>query len=164
MRNFGTRIALLLLTFVAIGALYALAIRPWILNWGSSAEERVRELPGDGIVVGAANSTTRAVTIAAAADKVFPWVAQLGRNRGGFYSYELLEDLVGSEMPRATTLLPGAQEWRPGDNLSMYPYDKAGGAGEAPRVYPSGAARAPYDATPPPPTTCRRARALSSAG
>ena len=81
MRTVITRIALLLLTFVAIGALYALAIRPWILNWGSSAEERVRDLPGDGIVLGAAKSTTRAVTISAAADRVFPWVAQLGRNR-----------------------------------------------------------------------------------
>ena len=114
------KLALLSLAFVAIGALYALVVRPWMLNWGSTPEERVRSLPGDSAITGAAKSTTRALTISTSADRAFPWVAQLGRNRAGFYSYELLEDLVGSEMPRATTLIPGAQEWQPGYILAIF--------------------------------------------
>jgi hypothetical protein len=72
------------------------------------------------------------VTIAAPADEVWPWVAQLGQDRAGFYSYEILEDLAGCRMPRATEILPGAQEWRPGDSLWMYPPDKLDGVGSAP--------------------------------
>lgn len=120
---------------VALGAvvlLYVLGVRPWLLDWGATPLERVRILPGDEIVPGAVRATTRALTIDAPAAAVWPWLAQLGQDRGGFYSYELLEDLVGCEMPRADRILPDAQQWRPGDSLWMYPPAKLDGLGSAP--------------------------------
>ena len=134
MRAIWTKLALVMLALVAVVMIYTLMVRPWMLNWGATAEEQFRALPGDEIVAFPAKTTTRALTIEASADRAFPWLAQLGQNRGGFYSFELLEDLVGCEMPRAETLLPGAQEWLPGDQLWMYPYYKLDGAGGAPLV------------------------------
>jgi hypothetical protein len=62
---------------------------------------------------------------------VFAWVAQLGQDRAGFYSYELLEDLAGCRMPRVEHLDPELQHWSVGDRLWMYPPDKLGGVGYA---------------------------------
>ena len=126
------RVSMLLLALGAVVLFYVAAVRPWMMNWGTTAEERARAMPGDEIVPDSALVTTRAVGIGAAADRVWPWLAQLGQDRGGFYSYELLEDLAGCEMPRATEILPAAQEWRPGDQLWMYPPDKLDGVGGAP--------------------------------
>ncbi len=125
------RLAALGLTLGAVVSLYTLVARPWFLSWGSTETDRARSLPGDEIVP-FARGTTRAVVIAAPADEVWPWVAQLGQDRAGFYSYEILEDFAGCRMPRATEILPGAQEWRPGDSLWMYPPEKLGGVGSAP--------------------------------
>lgn len=84
--------------------------------------------------VRAEDSVTRALTIHAPVDAVWPWLAQLGPDRGGFYSYELLEDLAGCEMEHADRILPGKQGWAPGDSLWMYPPTKLGGVGGAPLV------------------------------
>lgn len=131
MRTGLRKLAALALTLGAVVTVYAVAVRPWFLSWGATEAERTRALPGDGIAPGS-RSTTRAVTIAAPADEVWPWVAQLGQDRAGFYSYEILEDLVGGEMPRAAQILPDAQEWRPGDSLWMYPPEKLDSLGSAP--------------------------------
>ena len=131
MRNSLRKLAALALTLGALVSLYALVVRPWFLSWGSTEAEQTRVLPGDEIAPGA-RSTTRAVTIAASADEVWPWVAQLGQDRAGFYSYEILEDLAGGEMPRATQIVPDAQGWRSGDSLWMYPPAKVDGFGSAP--------------------------------
>jgi len=125
------KLAALALTMGAVVSLYALVVRPWFLSWGATEAEQTRALPGDEIAPGS-RSTTRAVTIAARPDEVWLWVAQLGQDRAGFYSYEILEDLAGCEMPRGTEILPGAQEWRPGDSLWMYPPEKLDGLGSAP--------------------------------
>ena len=97
-------------------SLNTLVASPWFLSWGSTDTDRARILPGDEIVP-FARGTTRAVMIAALADEVWPWVVQLGPDRAGYYSYEILEDLAGCRMLRATEILPGAQECRPGDRL-----------------------------------------------
>lgn len=125
------KLAALAVTLGAVVSLYGLVVRPWFLSWGSTEAEQTRVLPGDEIAPGS-RSTTRAVTIAASADEVWPWVAQLGQDRAGFYSYEILEDMVGGQMPRATQILPDAQEWRSGDSLWMYPREKVDGLGSAP--------------------------------
>ena len=88
-------------------------------------------LPGDEIVPAARSRETRAITIAAPAAQVWPWLAQLGQDRAGFYSYRLLENLVGCEMPNIEQLDPRLQSWKLGDKLWMYPPRKAGGVGFA---------------------------------
>jgi len=63
-------------------------------RWGANADEVTAKLPGDELIATTASTTTRAITIDAAAADVWPWLAQIGEDRGGFYSFSLLERLV----------------------------------------------------------------------
>jgi hypothetical protein len=85
----------------AATALYALVIRPWHLHWGAEPGDEQRELPGDELLPRDGTQVLHAVTIDAPAEEVWPWLAQLGQDRGGFYSYEWLENLAGCEMKNA---------------------------------------------------------------
>ena len=136
--------SLALLTAVAaILLLFLLFVRPWYLRWGATDADLSRSLPGDEIIPNAAAQETRAISIAAPADSVWPWLAQLGQDRGGFYSYDLLENLVGCRMPTEDRLRPDRQGWQLGDKLWMYPATKAGGVGFATlRTYVPGRALA----------------------
>ncbi|MDB4972028.1 MAG: hypothetical protein JWN48_369 [Myxococcaceae bacterium] len=115
--------ALLCLVFIAV-------VRPWFLHWGASAEEASTTLAGDELI-DAKSQCTRAIDIDSPVEKVWPWLLQLGQDRGGFYSYELLENLIGTNMRNVDVLLPDLQRWKVGDKLWMYPADKLGGAGFA---------------------------------
>lgn len=108
---------------VAAGMLgaYFLAIRPAVKRWGASGEEVAAALPGDGIVAGAQSSSTRAITVRAPVDLVFPWLAQIGQGRGGFYSYDLLENLSGLDIHSANRILPQFQDLKRGDGIPMAP-------------------------------------------
>jgi hypothetical protein len=121
------------LTGVLVGlvSVFFVVVRPWYLGWGATAAERIRTLPGDVLVPDAPEQETRAITVQAPAEQVWPWVAQLGQDRGGFYSYELLEDLVGCEMENRHYLDPTLQRWHVGDKLWMCPPHKFGGLGHA---------------------------------
>ena len=115
---------------VALFAVFLSLVRPWYLHWGASEKEFSGLLPGDEFV-DARSQSTRAIDIDAPAANVWPWLLQLGQDRGGFYSYELLENLVGTNMHNVDTLSPALQRWKIGDKLWMYPPDKLGGAGFA---------------------------------
>ena len=108
------------MTGVAVAA-YVVGVRPWMLAWGSTAEERARTLPGDEFAPGAAGRSTRAVTIEAPAASVWPWVAQLGQDRGGFYSYSWLENLAGCRMTNADRIHPEWQHRAVGDTVLLHP-------------------------------------------
>ena len=87
----------------------------------------------------AGGQTTRAITIHAPIEDAWPWLAQLGQDRGGFYSFDLLENGVGCQMPTVDVLRARHQVWQLGDKLWMYPSDQAGGVGFATlRVYQPG--------------------------
>jgi hypothetical protein len=124
-----------------LAAVLILGLRPWYLHWGATPEEMTRRLPGDEIVTAAGPQGTRAITIDTPVERVWPWLAQIGQDRGGFYSYDLLENLVGCEMPTEDVLRPDKQSWALGDRLWMYPAQKAEGIGFATlRVYVPGRA------------------------
>ena len=125
------RILVLVGAFAAIACAFFLIVRPWYLRWGATDEEVRRILPGDEIIPTASGQETRAITIRAPIERVWPWVAQLGQDRGGFYSYDLLENLVGCDMPTTDRLRVERQSWRIGDKLWMYPKNRAGGVGFA---------------------------------
>jgi hypothetical protein len=125
------RAFILFTTVTAIFGAYFTVVRPWILNWGATPDEVRRPLPGDGLVLGATGQETRAITIQAPPETVFAWVSQLGQDRSGFYSFELLENLVGCEMPVEGAGPPAPAPWTVGDRLWMYPPHKAGGIGFA---------------------------------
>jgi hypothetical protein len=89
---------------------YLLAGRPWHLRWGATAEEARVALPGDGLVPHPKSVCTRALTIRVRPDEVWPWLAQIGEDRGGFYSYAWIENLIGCELQNADEIVP---EWQP---------------------------------------------------
>jgi hypothetical protein len=116
-------------------------VRPWYLSWGADAALARAYLPGDALLWQGAPRETRAIAIHAPASAVWPWVAQIGQDRGGFYSYEILENLVGCEMRNLDYLVPALQRWAVGDRLWMFPPRKLGGIGQAPlAIYEPGRA------------------------
>jgi hypothetical protein len=125
------RLLALVASLALVAAAFSFLVRPWYLAWGATDEEQTRVLPGDEIISTAAAQVTRAITIHASTERVWAWVAQLGQDRGGFYSYDLLENLVGCRMPTKDYLRPDVQRWELGDKLWMYPPAKASGAGFA---------------------------------
>lgn len=73
---------------------YDALVRPRMLDWGSTSDERSRPLPGDDIVEPVMTHRTRAVTIDAPPEAVWPWLVQIGDRRAGFYSYDWVERFV----------------------------------------------------------------------
>ena len=122
---------MLALTLTAILCAFYVVVRPWYLQWGASDIEARMALPGDAIVPLATQQKTRAITIDAGVDVVWPWLAQVGQDRGGFYSFDLLENMIGCRMPTVDVLRPEKQMWSLGDKLWMYPPERAGGVGFA---------------------------------
>lgn len=99
-------------------AAYLTYIRPWQVRWGATGDEASRPMPGDGILGPGAGSTTRAVTIGAPADQVWPWLAQLGYGKAGWYSYDWLDN---DGQRSAEQIRPQWQRLRPGDQILMMP-------------------------------------------
>lgn len=77
--------------------------RRWHLQWGATQAEAEAPMPGDDLIGPAAFTATRAITIAAPPEAVWPWLVQVGFGRAGFYSYDLLDNLG---RPSARELLP----------------------------------------------------------
>lgn len=77
---------------LAAGALGTLAAQPALRNWGATRDDRTRILPGDGLVPGEGSIITMAVDIRAPAAAVWPWLAQMGTDRAGWYSWDRLDN------------------------------------------------------------------------
>ncbi len=88
--------------------------------WGATKEDRQRTLPGDERVPNPIVTTTMAITINAPVSAVWGWVAQIGQERGGMYSYELLENIAKCKMHNADRVVP-AWEMQVGDQMRMGP-------------------------------------------
>lgn len=86
-------------------------------TWGARADEVDAALPGDDLVAANAARTTRAVTVDAPVAAVWPWLAQIGEDRGGFYSYSLLERAAGARIRNANSVHPEWQQVRVGDTV-----------------------------------------------
>lgn len=90
-------------------------LRPWHMTWGTTPAERSGVLPGDDLVPDARYVVDHAIVVHAPTAAVWPWVAQLGRDRGGFYSYDRLERLFGVDIHNIDSIVPAWQERAPGD-------------------------------------------------
>jgi hypothetical protein len=104
----------------AVGAvfLYRRFLREPILKWGATAEEAAARLPGDELLEGADGVATRAISIDAPASVVWPWIAQMGPSpRGGAYTYDWIENLLGLDMHSADRILPEFQHPAAGDTI-----------------------------------------------
>jgi hypothetical protein len=107
------------LALIGLAAVYRGHVKPWMYTWGATADEVAATLPGDELVEPGLERTTRAITIAAPVECVWPWLAQLGEDRGGFYSYSLLERTAGADIHNAWIIHPEWQEVRLGDVVSL---------------------------------------------
>ncbi len=103
------------------GAAYIIGVRPQLQRWGATEVEAAEALPGDDLVPAPRFASTRAISIAAPPSSVWPWLAQLGEGRGGLYSYESLERLVGPGMESADTIVPELQDLAVGDDVRLAP-------------------------------------------
>lgn len=97
---------------------YFFVYRPIQMNWGAGKNEITRTMPGDEIVSRPQFSGTRAVTIHASPEQIFPWMVQLGIRRGGWYSYDLIDNLLRKSADR---IIPALQNLKPGDLIPMNP-------------------------------------------
>src|SRR5215211_9144648 len=121
----GSRAAHILRPIMAVGTLlpwvYLLIVRPWHMNWGATDEEVRKRLPGDELVPQPALESTRAITVRAPAKVIWRWLVQLGQDRGGFYSYDRLENLAGADIHNVDWIVPQMQHLKVGDFVPMAP-------------------------------------------
>jgi hypothetical protein len=100
---------------------YAKLVRPWHLRWGATEEEAKAALPGDEFAPAPQIEATHAITIDAPPRDVWPWIAQLGQNKAGFYSYRWIENLFGCHMPDVREVVHEWQDLEVGDKVYLHP-------------------------------------------
>ncbi|HSC48845.1 MAG TPA: SRPBCC family protein [Gaiellaceae bacterium] len=114
MRRAAAAVALL----AGLTIVYRALLRRPILTWGATDAEADARLPGDELLEQADGVATRAITIDAPASAVWPWLAQMGpAPRGGAYTYDWIENLLGLNMHSADEVLPEFQHPQVGDEL-----------------------------------------------
>jgi hypothetical protein len=102
-----------------LATLYPFLRRP-ILSWGATAEEASSRLPGDELLEDADGVSTRAITVDAPAASVWPWLAQMGPSpRGGAYTYDWIENLLGLDMHSVDHVMPEFQHPQVGDTIAL---------------------------------------------
>jgi hypothetical protein len=104
-----------------IGALLAPFLRSHRNRWGTIDAELSHSYPGDNLVTQPKWQWTHAVTIRTSTAQVWPWVVQIGQGRGGFYSYEFLENLVGCDIRNTNRIMPEWQNLKVGDAIKLHP-------------------------------------------
>jgi hypothetical protein len=104
----------------SLGVLYLALLRRPTLTWGATAAEAASHLPGDELLEGADGVATRAIGIDAPAAAVWPWLAQMGPSpRGGVYTYDWIENLLGLNIRSVDRVLPEFQHPRVGDTIGF---------------------------------------------
>ena len=98
--------------------LYALWIRPRLLTWGATGDETTRAYPGDELVPDPDGGATMATTLPAPPEKVWPWLVQMGGDRGGWYSWDWLDN---NGEPSADRIVPEWQSLEQGHHLYRAP-------------------------------------------
>jgi len=100
----------------AVLSLYSFWLRPWQLTWGATDEEINRPMPGDEIVKKPTFDATRALTVNAPPEFIWPWVVQIGFKRAGFYSYDWIDH---RGIPSAERIVPELQTLEVGDEVPL---------------------------------------------
>jgi hypothetical protein len=110
--------AIALVSLLLAAAIFFILYRPWQLRWGATPEEVARPMPGDEIVSRPVFDATRAITINARPEEIWPWIVQIGFHRGGFYTYDLLDNPFRRSAER---IVPELQHIKAGDLIPMGP-------------------------------------------
>ncbi len=113
-----------LLAGLALAGVYRFPVRRWFGRWGTTPEELARVMPGDALIPDPTEMSMQAVTVNAPPEDIWPWLVQIGYQRGGLYSYDWLDRLFGFlDRPSATRVLPEFQHLAVGDKI---PWDRSG--------------------------------------
>jgi len=104
---------------VLVAGAYPVLLRRRLLTWGATPEETGREMPGDELLPAPDLLATRAVTVDAPPEAIWPWLVQMGSGRGGAYTYDWIENLFGLNMHSADEILPQFQTLKVGDTLPL---------------------------------------------
>ena len=108
------------LTILTCSALYWFGIRRWMNRWGTTPSDRVRVMAGDALLADPTYTWTMAVVVDAPPEHIWPWLVQIGYQRGGLYSYDWLDQVFGYlDRPSATRILPEFQRLAAGDRIPM---------------------------------------------
>jgi hypothetical protein len=103
---------------VVVGLAYVRFLRAPVLAWGATDAEAAARLPGDELLEAADGVATRAIDIDAPASAVWPWIAQMGpAPRGGAYTYDWIENLLGLDMHSVDRVLPEFQDPQVGETI-----------------------------------------------
>ena len=109
-----------LFVIFVLAVLYWFPIRRWMSRWGATSSDRVRAMAGDSLLVDPTYSGTMAVSVDALPEDIWPWLVQIGYQRGGLYSYDWLDRLFGFlDRPSATRILPEFQDLAVGDEIPL---------------------------------------------
>ena len=105
-----------------LSGLYYTLLRQPILTYGSTGAEAAGRLPGDELLEEADGVSTRAIGIDAPAAAVWPWLVQMGPSpRGGAYTYDWIENLIGLDMHSVDRVLPEFQHPEVGTAIGFGP-------------------------------------------
>lgn len=106
-------------TGLSAAATYAFIVRPWHLRWGATDYEVECVYPGDLLMPFPKIRATHAIDIQAPISMVWPWLVQLGQGRGGFYSYDWIENLMGLDIHTEDHLMPEFHNLKVGDVVPL---------------------------------------------
>lgn len=114
----GTLIVIVAVSILAI--LYWFPMRRWMSQWGTAPSDLTRVMAGDALIVDPTYSGTTVIVVNALPEHIWPWLVQMGYQRGGLYSYDWLDRLFGYlDRPSATRVLPEFQRLAPGDKIPI---------------------------------------------
>ena len=109
-----------LIVILAISVVYWFPLRRWMSRWGATPLDLARVMAGDALLADPTYSGTMAVTVDARPEHIWPWLVQIGYQRGGLYSYDWLDRLFGYlDRPSATRILPEFQNLAVGDRIPL---------------------------------------------
>lgn len=103
------------LAFLLLALCYILFIRNYLMHWGSTMQEINKYYPGDSILLQPDYENTLTATINKPPSAIWPWIAQMGLNKAGFYSYTWLENIFGCRLHNADQINPEWQKPQPGE-------------------------------------------------
>ena len=107
-----------LFVVLILAVLYWFPVRRWFARWGTTPEELTRAMTGDAVILNPTHIQTAAITVNAQPEDIWPWLVQMGYQRGGLYSYDWLDRLFGYlDRPSATRILPEFQHLAVGDKI-----------------------------------------------
>ena len=111
---------LTLLILLPLALLYWFPLRRWFARWGTTPDDLTRVMAGDALIAQPTYSGTMSVIVDARPEHIWPWLVQIGYQRGGLYSYDWLDRLFGFlDRPSATRILPEFQQLAVGDRIPL---------------------------------------------